>query len=192
MKILYYAPMVHTQEELGSLKDAIITTREQRYGEAETKQFINQTARYWVEAEKRIQAAGLFQPKIASHLHIFVDSLPDTSKDVIKKIIQELISRDIPVYRIIRKLQENGAIVHGTENTDLLLREYQYWIELSRGKQPNSTLIAQLLQARDHFIAQRLDNMVPDGKIALLFIGRGHDVIGELAKLKLDFKVKYL
>lgn len=192
MRVLYYVPMIHTPQELGSLKESAIAAHKQRYGNRQTEEFFKQVEWYWREVSKRIQKAGLFQPETASRLHIFVDGLPNTEKDRVQKIIQELTNLDIPVYNIIKKLQENGAKVHGTENRELLLQEHQYWIGVAKGKKAEAGVTRKLLKARDQAIARRINEELPEKEIGLLFIGGAHNVIGELAERSGKFKVIYL
>lgn len=192
MRILYYVPMAHTPQELGSLKEAVIAKTRQIYGKQQTKEFLRQVEWYWKEVERRIQKAGLYQPETAVRLHIFVDGLPDTNEARVEKIVQELIAQNIPAYLIIKKLRENGTKVYGTEDPELLLQEHRYWTEISQGRSGNPREAQRLLKARDRAIASRIDAVVPEGEIGLLFLGRVHKVIEELEKLLSKFKVIYL
>lgn len=182
--------MVHTPQELGSLKDALITARRERYGEQRTKKFFDEVDWYWREVERRIQKAGLSQPETVSHLHIFVDGLPDTDEARVETIVQELTALNIPAYSIIKNLKENGAKVHGTEDVKLLLQEHQYWVKASQGKKQNPAIAQRLLEARDQAIARCIDTVVPEGEIGLLFLGRAHNVVGELGMAR-KFKIVY-
>lgn len=194
MPVLYYAPMIHTSQELGSLKDAFLAAQAKECGEKKAQERLEETKRYWQEVERRIERSGLHLPEIASQLHIFIDSLPNTEEVLVKKIVEELTLQKIPVYLIIKnkKLQENGAVIHGTEDPELLLQEYHYWTGVSQGRISDPATAQKLLQDRDQAIARRIAETVPDEERALLFIGRAHDVISELHKLPRKFKVNYL
>lgn len=192
MRTLYYVPMVHTPQELGTLREAVIANHKRIHGEQQTEEYFKQVEWYWREVERRIQQAGLYRPEIVSRLHIFVDGLPDTKEEKVKKIVQELIGLDIPAYRITEKLQARGAEVHGTEDPQLLWQEHQYWAGVSQDRKQDPRGQQRLLRERDQAIAQRIDAKVKERGISLLFIGRAHNVVGELAKLSRDFKVIYL
>ena len=192
MPTLYYVPMVHTPQELGSLKDAILIARTKLCGEKATSKFLQEVEDYWQEVARRIQHIGLYRPKIASRLHIFVDGLPNTEEALVKKIVEELITQKIPVYLIIEKLRENGATICGTEDLKLLLREHRYWTEISQGKTHDQTTAQELLRGRDQAIAQHINAVVPDEESGLLFIGRAHNVISKLNKLSKRFTIVYL
>lgn len=192
MRVLYYVPLVYTAQEMGSLQEAVITIRKRIYEEQQTKEFFEQVAWYWREAERRIQQAGLQRTEIASRLHIFVDGLPNSKEEVVQKIVQELIGLDIPVYRIIEKLQARGAKVHGTEDAQLLLQEHQYWVEIFQDRKQDPQEEQRLLSGRDRAIARQIDTKVPEREVGLLFLGRAHNVVGELVKLSQKFKVVYI
>lgn len=187
MPTLYYVPMIHTPQELGGLKNAVLATQRKISGEKGLNEFLQNVERYWQEVERRIQHSELNRPEVASRLHIFVDGLPDTQKPLVTKIVTELTLLQIPAYLIIKTLLENGAAIHGTENPELLLQEYRYWTEVSQGRRPNPKMAEKLLRDRDQYIAQRIVSTVPDEEFALLFIGRSHNVIGKLRQLSNRF-----
>lgn len=193
MPTLYYVPMIHTPQELGGLKNAVLAAQRKISGKRGLNEFLQKVEHYWQqEVEQRIQHTELSQPEIASRLHIFVDGLPDTTETLIAKIVTELTSLQVPAYLIIKTLLDNGAVLHGTENAELLLQEYRYWTEISQGKKQNPEIAEKLLRDRDQYITQRIISVVPDEELALLFIGRNHDVIGKLRQLSSAFTVVYL
>ncbi|MDP2934067.1 MAG: hypothetical protein Q8N81_08170 [bacterium] len=181
MKTLYYVPMIHSPDELGSLRKSVIQAHAEIYGDNGLKSFLNKIEEYWDEARERIAKAGFYGPKAAS-LHIFVDGLPNASEDVVRKIVGDLIaSRTIPAYQIIAKLQKHGARVHGTEDIKLLLEEYKYFKDLSEGKSGDATTVQARLIARDVAISSRIQEvMTDDNDTGIIFIGKAHDVISKL------------
>lgn len=190
MPILYYVPVIHTPQELGSLKNAFLARRTKIYGEKKTREHLEEIERYWQEEERKIyQEAGLHRPEIASKLHIFIDGLPNTEEVLVKKIVEELTLQKIPIYLIVKEVVENGATIYGTEDPELLLREHAYWTGIAQGKISDLTMSQKLLRSRDQYIANRISAMVPDEESGLLFIGRAHDVICELNKLPRKFKI---
>ncbi len=189
MPTLYYVPMIHTPQELGILKDAFLDARMKMYGEKTTLAFLEEVKRYWHIVERRIERAGLYHPEIASQSHIFIDSLPHTEETLVMKIVQELILQKIPAYLISKILLENGATIHGTEDPDPLLQEHRYWKEISQGKTPDPEKAQELLRRRDQYIAQRIISVVPDEDLAVLFMGRLHDVVGIIIQLSKKFTI---
>lgn len=150
------------------------------YGDGGLESFLEKIEEYWEEVCKRIVAAGLYGPK-AAFLHIFVDGLPYGDENKVRRIVEDLVAaRKIPAYRIIAKLQEYGAKVHGTEDFGLLLEEYKYFKALSEGKNGDPEAAQARLMARDAAIALRIQEILNDGDVGILFIGKMHDVIGKL------------
>ncbi len=181
MKTLYYVPMVHSPEELGSLRNNVMQTYAEIYGNGSLESFLEKIEEYWDEVRKRIIAAGFYGPK-AAFLHVFADGLPNTSDDMVRKIVGDLIaSRRIPAYQIIAILQKHGAKIHGTEDIKLLIEEYKYFKGLSEGKSGDTVSAQERLTARDIAISSRIQEvMTGDNDTGIIFIGRAHDVISKL------------
>ena len=177
MKTLYYVPMVHTPEELGSLNEAIMKTQEALIGKARTEELLDKVAKFWEEVKKIIEASGFYQPEIASTLNIFADGLPNFEVEKVNKIVKNSIR--IPVYQIIERLQKAGAKVWGTEDYKLLLKEYRYWQDISQGKGADPLVAEKILKARDRAISKRIHEIMEEeneGASAILFMGYVHKV----------------
>ncbi len=181
MKTLYYVPMIHSPEELGSLGKSVMQIHVKVCGKIELEKILEKIEEYWGNVRERLLAAGFYGSK-SSALHIFMDGLPNANEEIVHKVVEDLIaSRTIPAYQIIARLQKYGAKVHGTENTNLLLEEYKYYKDISEGKGGNAEASQARLIARDVAIASRIQEiMINDGDTGILFIGRAHDVIGKL------------
>lgn len=185
---LHYVPMVHIKEELGELQETLVEARKKLFGVQQTEVFFKEIEKYWKLVGERIQKAGLFEPKTASSLHIFVDSLPDSTEELVQKTVRDLIAwGKIPAYQIIAELQIAGAKVHGTENIEWLVKETNYWkAVVGRKRTRNPQEEKESLENRDKAIADRINRVVPDKETAILFIGRNHKVVEHLAN---DFEI---
>ncbi|OGE26265.1 hypothetical protein A3C26_03685 [Candidatus Daviesbacteria bacterium RIFCSPHIGHO2_02_FULL_39_12] len=115
-------------------------------------------------------------------LKVYQDGLPDTSEDNLNKIFAQAPGRN---YRILRWLKSEGAVIMGTENTQLLLEEYRFLTGRYYASDEESWARAtleyvgrreQLLADRDTYIAQRIDNTLMPGEAGLLFIGLAHNI----------------
>lgn len=192
MKVLYYIPMIHTLAELGSLKEVIVATHNRIFGEQKTEEHFREVEEYWQEVRQRMERAGFGQEETASCLHIFMDSLPDTTDEIVQKIIQDLAEpeQNMPVYQIIKELQNKGAKVYGTEDLQLLLREREYGTRIASGEKPNPGLAAEILEERDLAIGKRIDSVLLEGDIGLLFIGKVHQIVSQLTQK--NFQIRYL
>lgn len=174
MRSIYYIPILHVPREFGSIQEVMIIQQMiGHYGEQKTKEFLEEIEQYWEEAEKRIQKADLNDPETASCLHIFVEGLPQVEENAIQEIVQKGIMQKIPFYCIIEKLLAAGAKIYGTEDEELLLEERR---NTSANRPSDPRRAEEILGARDLFTAQRINAIVPEGEIGLLFIGRDHNV----------------
>lgn len=89
-----------------------------------------------------------------------------------------------------------GAILMGTESGELLVQEYQLAKQSLRGRPPRAAGVAaqrraagdQLLQRRDQFIAQHINDTLKPGETGILFLGMLHSVEQHLNP---DIKVIY-
>lgn len=192
---IYCVLMVHTQEELGSLKEAEVKDLEKNIGVKQTTEFFQKVDDYWKSVERKIRAVGFFRKETACKLRVFVDSLPNVEERLVQQTLQALAELGIPCHMLIKNLQAAGAKVHGTENLNLLLQEYDYWKALFANpsqRNRNPELENEILQKRDQAIITRINEVVPDGEIALVFIGGLHNVVGPLSQPPYNFEVIYL
>ena len=176
MRTLYYVPMIHSLEELGSLTKNVKINLAEMSRNKDLKE-------YWDEVRRRLRKEGLYGPK-SRRLHIFVDGLPNVDEDTVRKVADDLIASGTShVYRTIADLQKHGAVVHGTENLRLMIEEYEYFKGLTDGVYGNAELSAARLIARDTAIAVRIQEVMTDeDDIGILFAGLAHDIVRKLPK----------
>ncbi|MDD5626419.1 MAG: hypothetical protein PHW01_00170 [Patescibacteria group bacterium] len=191
---LYYIPMLHTEEELGGLKETLTEAHKSLFSAQQTEVLFKEIKEYWRLVAERIEKAAFRERETASPLHIFVDSLPNGTEDLIQKTVQSLIaSGKIPAYQIIAKLQADGAKVHGTENLEWLIKEVNYWkAVVGRERLRNPQEEKELLENRDKAIIDRINEVVPQEEIGILFIGRMHNVVKPLTQQPYNFEIIYL
>ena len=86
-------------------------------------------------------------------------------------------------HQLLERLMAQGAVLMGTESADLLVQEYQLAQQSLAGQGPGPpaaaarlTLSESLLQRRDQFIAQRINDTLQPGETGLLFLGMLHAV----------------
>ena len=98
-------------------------------------------------------------------------------------IVRELAGAGSLNHQLVLELMGKGAVLVGTEDPQLLIREYQLQRrrmaagdgnDQSAGSPPADA--ADLLAARDRFIAQRIAATLRDGETALLFLGAAHRI----------------
>jgi len=181
MRTLYHVPLVHSSEELGSLKDWALAQRIRQYGSDGAQAFTQSVHEYWQEVERRIEKK-FSDVKTVKGLHVFVDSMPDTHDELIRRIISELAGKNISLYATVEKLMHCGAHVHATEDLSLLLAERAYWQRVAAGQPRDLDKEAALLVGRDNYIARCIDASLPQDGIGLLFLGQLHNIHGALER----------
>lgn len=163
---LLVTPIIHTEAELGSEGGAHRVSYVARYGNrswAERESLIN---RYW----RTVQDALLDLPIPFERVKLYQDSLPNAPD--IGRLVAEMAEHDSPNHRFLLLLQSRGATIVGTESLALLIEEYQ----AIKQQRATAAFLRRSLDARDRYIAGRIDETLRDGEIGILFIGAAHDV----------------
>lgn len=161
-------PIVHTHADFGSLRNKV--PFDQEVEEMKT--------RYW---------DGVFDyvrdlPVDFSKLRVYQDGLPNTSYEIVARIVDET---QTPNYKVLRWLRDQKAHIMGTESPPLLLEEFQSLQAIFNA--PNGELkrvvllryrekSESLLEGRDRYIAQRINKTLSEGEVGLLFIGLAHEI----------------
>lgn len=171
-------PILHTEADLGDVADALRAQLGERAW-SERQAMISQ---FWERIARWCDELG----NAARGLVIFQDGLP--IGPAAERIVHDLAARGSHNHALLARLLERGATLVGTEDPDLLVREYalaRRAAEATRaGLRPDPRHEAQagaLLKRRDAFIAQRIGDALPEGGRGVLFIGMLHNVEPMLA-----------
>jgi len=175
MRTLVRFPIIHGNEDMGKLDEAVSKTRTEENAlkhQAVVKYF-------WKTIEDAISSFGLDFSKVK----IYQDSLPICGKEV--EIVDDTAKTGSQNYQLLRSLREKGAKIMGTESPALLLEEYELMQQVYQpihDQEPPSLELAQsLLDRRDEFIARRINETLTDGELGLLFLGLNHRIEDRLA-----------
>ena len=131
-----------------------------------------------------------------SKMRIYQDGLPLCGREM--DIVRDVAAQGSQNHRIVLSLVERGASLEGTEDVQLLLKEYQYIQAINNELEPAEkqkkaqSLSAKrklLLRQRDRFIARRIDETLKEGETGVLFAGMAHQIDKYLPK---DINVSYL
>lgn len=167
MRQLYIFPIIHTDVELGSLAPELKKQMIRKKGLAEWKRHEATIEHFWDNIERKLRIMNLDNDEV----HIYQDGF-HTGMDSVQ-MVEDLAARGSRNYLLIQSLVNQGAKLVGTENPDLVLKEY----ELTKGGDRESKINAsELLRQRDVFIAQRIVETLPEDKTGILFIGAKHNV----------------
>ena len=192
IKNLVYVPIVHTEKDMGTLanqmKDAFVA----KYDEAKWQQHWQAIQEMWDGLKLKIQQLKLEYKTV----RVYQDGLPICGFE--EKIVRDLARTGSKNHLLLLWLIEQGAILEGTEDPNLLVEEYGHIKGiLSAATEEQKTkeikayeqVAADLLSRRDKFISDRIGKTLKEGETGLLFLGMLHKVDELLPK---DIKVSYL
>ncbi|MDE2135332.1 MAG: hypothetical protein KGJ49_12115 [Alphaproteobacteria bacterium] len=179
MRRLIHVPIVHSQTDLGPLQDRVRQAYIEKGGEQAWKASREAVAEFWNAIEQAMDRIALD----CARLRLYQDGLPVCGQEM--KIVHDLAQQGGANYRILLKLTGRGAKIEGTEDPDLLRKEYELMMTgLSAGagtgataqtdKAESAAVFRDLLDRRDRFIARRIDKTLQAGETGTLFLGALH------------------
>jgi hypothetical protein len=175
MKRVIFVPVVHTLADLGSLAESVRAHYLEHFGPAVWDERQRAVEQLWGDIARAIDALQLDY----THVRIYQDGLPLCGKE--EQIVRELAGAGSLNHQIVLELTGKGAVLVGTEDPQLLLREYHLQRRRLGGTAaggaappPPPGEAAEVLAARDQFIAGRIAATLQDGETGLLFLGAAH------------------
>lgn len=184
MRKLVYARIVHTSADMGSLSEKLQEEMISRIGRDKWEETQSLIRNFWNKLETEIFELNLD----FAHTKIYQDGLP-IGGEVGIKIVHATANLGSQNYRLIEKLMENNAEIVATESPELLIEERNLQMDIYNSSTPEEKEKAKkkyeirketLLQARDEYIAYRINSTLMDGETGILFIGAEHNVISWL------------
>ena len=144
----------------------------------------------WTDIEANLDALHLDARKT----RIYQDGLPICGFE--ERIVRELAKAGSSNHQLILRLLDQGAVLMGTEDSQLLMEEYEMQKQrLAQEAGKNSTPEEQekhmdrVLKARDSFIAERIAATLQEGEVGLLFLAL---CIGWMRSESTDIRVETL
>jgi hypothetical protein len=178
LRRLVHVPIVHGQADLGPIQESVRQAYLDKGGEVAWKASREALAEFWNAMEIAMDRLPIDYTK----LRLYQDGLPVCGLE--EKIVRDLAQQGGTNYRILLKLKERGAKIEGTEDPDLLRKEYELIMagvhagagSLGAGaaKGGNAEVLRDLLDRRDRFVAQRIDKTLQTGETGILFLGALH------------------
>ncbi len=170
---LIWVPIIHTPEDMGKLRGAVRLAHD-RGGVAQWEAYVRAAGEFWRAVRVRIERLDLD----LSNVRLYQDALPICGYE--EKIVRELAHTGAANYRLLVDLTSRGALLTGTESPRLLVEEYELSRKALEGKlAPDHEQRAKsLLQERDRFIANRIEETLETDKVGLIFLGRAHSLEG--------------
>lgn len=182
-RLLIWVPILHTQADMGSVRETFRSLYSQRLGEREWERHVEAVADMWRGIQDKIEQLDLDYGK----LRLYQDGLPNCGREC--EIVRDLAEVGSQNHQLLIDLMERGAELTGTESPDLLLKEYEIVQEtLESLESGDSDSLAEarrnrrkaLLRERDRYIARRIDETLHEGEIGLIFLGLLHSLQNDL------------
>lgn len=178
MARLIYVPVVHSAAEMGSEAPGYKAAYIARYGEAKWAKRNAEFDAVWRAIGAAIDQLGLDFRRVK----LYQDSLPVCGREA--ELARDLAAQGSRNHQLLEDLMRRGATLVGAESPKLLLDEYKLLQSSARTK----AQAAALLEARDRFIAERIEATLGDDEDGLLFIGALHHVAKFLpARIKVEY-----
>ena len=184
MRKLLYVPVIHVDSDLGSIAPAIDKRSTQICGRERWERHKQTVSTFWDNIEK------YFKKQDAGKLKIYQDGLM-ADGELGLKIIKEGAQKGSRNYRIVLDLIRRGGEIRKTEDIALLREEYNRILKLAQSKSLWERTAAyigyrfhkdKLMDKRDSFIADTINQTLKAEEMGVLFIGAYHDVLSFLAK----------
>lgn len=192
MRRLIYIPVIHSEEDMGSMAGPLKNQYIQQFGIVKWREHIRTVEDMWKGIRQRIGALRLDYKKVK----IYQDGLPLCGKEL--EIMEDVARLGSHNYAIILELVKKGADLIGTEDAGLLVEEYnsiKKLVEITNVQHRRLVLKRmqkrrdELLVERDIFAANRISETLGKGETGILFSGIEHEIDKHLPK---DIKVEYL
>ncbi|MCG8424078.1 MAG: hypothetical protein MJE77_39805 [Proteobacteria bacterium] len=191
MRQLIIVPIVHGEEDTGSLRAEVDRAFRRRLGKYKLDAHKRAIRDFWSRVGQLVQERDFD----AASVLIYQDGLPVCGREL--EMVRELAASGSQNHQIVANMVDRGASIVGTEDPSLIVQELQR-IKKQISARPHAprraapssrAAIAKSLEPRDRFIAARIDQTLNHGQIGLLFIGLMHDVRPHLPA---DIEVEYL
>jgi hypothetical protein len=198
MRQLCIIPVIHSAADLGKLQASVAAAKQELVGKHVVESSRQEVDRFWEELRSAL-ARWEFEYR---DTYLYQDGLPvvpDTDDHTLLGIIRELADKGSENHRLLAWLIDQGATPIGTEDPELLIREYnlakrtlQLFTDDSTDNRTElrDNLVAQqrLLATRDQFIAKRIDATLPPNKMGILFLGMLHHVdVGQWNDIQVQY-----
>jgi hypothetical protein len=181
---LIWVPIVHTQEDMGGLREPVKDEYIRRAGQARWEAHLRSVDTFWKEIRQAIEDLRLDYPRV----RLYQDGLPVCDHD--EKIVRELAEQGSVNHRLLVDLMDRGARIMGTESPQLIVQEYELNRRLLGVDEPKRPSAMQsrvlhenarkLLEKRDQFIANRIAETLQPQEQGLIFLGMLHSLKGRL------------
>jgi len=190
---LIYVPILHTQKEAGEILVSLRGSESEKPLSSVVQQE-KPTKEMWEGIYEKLKESNIHYPSV----RIYQEALPVCGKE--SEIVAKLAEKGSRNHQLILELMRKGARLEGTEDPDLLIKEYDYLTKLvstvsvsvqnyRQALKEYQDKSMKLMKKRDLFITKRIKDSLKNGEMPLVFMGVRH----QLEKLlQQDFVINYI
>jgi len=184
MRTLIYVPVIHTSADLGSMAKEVTKRGIRSLGEEIWEKHRETVEGFWDVISRYFDFADV------KGMKIYQDGMV-ADGEVGERIVEETAKAGSKNYQLVSRLLERGALLVKTEDFKLVKEEYDRLLAITQAKSIVWKIIAYikyrllktiLLNKRDTFIANRIDQTLKPNEKAILFIGAFHKIEKRLPK----------
>ncbi|MCX6340079.1 MAG: hypothetical protein NTX71_09220 [Candidatus Aureabacteria bacterium] len=187
---LLYVPVLHTHRESEDIVFSLKASGGGKHADKPGNEYDKSVKDMWDGIYKKIHETQV----VFSSMRIYQDSLPVCGME--REVVSKLAEKGSRNHQLILDLLNNGARIEGTEDQQLLIKEYDCLTRFIASAHDHAAALeryraesAELMKQRDEFIAGRIKSTLQDGEAPLVFMGVRHG-LEEL--LKDDFIIIYI
>jgi len=172
-RLLHLIPIIHDTSDMGSVGEALARAEldpEMREAALRKRAAV---ARFWDRVETRVRELPMLDED-AGPLLVYQDGLPVCGREA--QIVAETAGKGSRNFSMLQSLMKSGATVMGTEDPELLMKEYELAREAAAGRNDprRAAAFRRLLEMRDRYIAERINETLPQQRTGVLFLGALH------------------
>ena len=194
IKLLIYVPILHTQKEAGEILLSLKGDEAERPTDTLLAEQEKSVKEMWDGIYEKIQKTNISYRS----MRIYQDAMPVCGRE--KEIAEKLAGKASRNHQLILELLKKGANLEGTEDPDLLIREYDNLNQLTSKASVSTQSYKdslneykdksmKLMKYRAAFIAKSIKSTLKEDETPLVFMGVRH----ELEKLlQPDFIINYI
>ncbi|MEK6690124.1 MAG: hypothetical protein AABY78_02340 [Nitrospirota bacterium] len=184
MRTLLYVPIIHTSADLGSIAKEVTKRGIADLGEEVWEGHIKTIEGFWNAI------SDYFDSIDVSGMKIYQDGMV-AEGEIGEKIVEEGLKSGSKNYEIVYKLIQRGAVLVKTEDFNLVIIERDRLLKITQAKTVAKKLFGfirykltknMLLNKRDEYIVQRIDETLHEDQTGILFIGAYHDIKRKLPR----------
>jgi hypothetical protein len=190
LRKLIHVPIVHGPEDLGTQLEAVRKAYVSRLGVGAWRQHLMRIEQFWNEVRQRLRPLRAQAQK----LRIYQDGLPVCGQET--ELARQLAAQGSRNHQLLVELVEAGAVLVGTEDPDLLRQEHARAGRAEGvAEAASAARYDDLMEARDRYVARRIDVTLTEPELGLLFMGALHRVVEKLPSdiqvMRLGSKTSY-